>query len=232
MSERLNKFQVIFILIVYFGGYLLLGQEIIPAFFLKGFDVKHILIYLDVLQLVILAIVIAVCYGWYGRQYKRLKKHPIRNILIILFSLLLLYTSMILIEMYIISPLGLSEAENQVNNDLLFRYDPIGETLGAVIFAPIVEETVFRGCIFQPLRKKHGFLFSACMAGLLFGFLHIIASITDGNWMNMLYIIEYGMLGFILAIPFELTDSAYGSIGLHAVYNGITILIMLVTTGR
>ncbi len=232
MSDRLNKFQVIFILIVYFGGYLLLGQEVIPAFFLKGLDVNHILIYLDVLQIVILAIVIAVCYGWYGRQYKRINKHPVRNFGIILFSLLLLYTSMILIEMYIISPLGLSEAENQVNNDLMFHYDPLGETFGAVIFAPIVEETVFRGCIFQPLRKKHGFLFSACIAGFLFGFLHIIASITDGNFQNMLYMIEYGILGFILAIPFELTDSLYGSISLHALYNGITVLIMLLTTGR
>ncbi|MDD6258623.1 MAG: type II CAAX endopeptidase family protein [Erysipelotrichaceae bacterium] len=232
MSDRLNKFQVIFILIVYFGGYLLLGQEVIPAFFLKGLDVNHILIYLDVLQIVILAIVIAVCYGWYGRQYKRINKHPVRNFGIILFSLLLLYTSMILIEMYIISPLGLSEAENQVNNDLMFHYDPLGETFGAVIFAPIAEETVFRGCIFQPLRKKHGFLFSACIAGFLFGFLHIIASITDGNFQNMLYIIEYGILGFILAIPFELTDSLYGSISLHALYNGITVLIMLLTTGR
>lgn len=209
-----------------------MGQEIIPAFFFKGLDVKHILIYLDVLQFIILAIVIAVCYGWYGRQYKRINKHPLRNLGIILFSLLLLYTSMILIEMYIISPLGLSEAENQVNNDLLFRYDPLGETFGAVIFAPIVEETVFRGCIFQSLRKKHGFLLSACIAGFLFGFLHIIASITDGNFQNMLYIIEYGILGFILAIPFELTDSLYGSIGLHALYNGITVLIMLLTAGR
>ena len=119
------------------------------------------------------------------------------------------------------------QADNQINNDLVFQSAPAFYILTAVIFAPFLEETIFRGCIFAKIREKHSFLLSATVSGCAFGFLHIVASLLTQNYSNCIFFVIYAMCGFVLCIPYEDTDTITTSIFSHMLYNFMTILITL-----
>jgi len=98
-----------------------------------------------------------------------------------------------------------------------------------VIFAPILEEIIFRGVIFRWLRESYGFVFSALVSGILFGFIHVLNSLLVGNFLDLVYIVLYGVLGLIFSKMYEETGSIYGSIILHVCYNAIPTLYLILT---
>lgn len=121
--------------------------------------------------------------------------------------------------------MNLSSAENQINNDMVMKRDPVGFAFSALIVAPFVEEMVFRGCIFHPLAKKKGFTAGALCSGLLFGGIHVLASIETGNWLNLWYLLLYGMCGFVLCDPYAETDSIFAGIIAHSLFNLFSVVL-------
>ena len=97
-----------------------------------------------------------------------------------------------------------------------------------VVFAPILEEIVFRGGIFRSLRFKLGFFHSAIISSVLFGFIHVSASFFAGDYQDVIYIILYGGLGFAFAFAYEYNKSIYACIIVHALYNLIGMLPFII----
>ncbi|MDY6063305.1 MAG: type II CAAX endopeptidase family protein [Erysipelotrichaceae bacterium] len=87
--------------------------------------------------------------------------------------------------------------------------------VNAVIFAPIVEEAVFRLAIFRPLREKNRIV-AYVVSSVLFGLLHVIGS---ANLINYLQIILYASMGYFLAKNYEKNNSLIASISLHFLNN-------------
>jgi len=117
-------------------------------------------------------------------------------------------------------------SDNQVNILNMSNSYPMVTFMMAVVLAPLVEEVVFRGVIFRKLRD-HGYLLALIVSSLLFGLAHVYPSLLSGNYLNVLYIITYSMLGYFLAVNYERSGNIYTSIGLHTAINFISMMLVL-----
>ena len=131
-----------------------------------------------------------------------------------------------LVSSYIISSIGLKENANQEANIELLRSFPLIEALSAIVFAPIVEELVFRKGFKKALNNKHLF---AIATGLLFGLVHVTSSIQTANDLIMLiYLIPYSSLGIAFGYLYYETDNIYSSLFVHSLHNAIIILELII----
>ena len=100
--------------------------------------------------------------------------------------------------------------------------------LWAAIEAPVVEETLFRGILFQGLRQlftrwlspDRSVFLGAVLSGLAFGLVHFQP--------HTLPILVF--LGIVLAYLFERTHSIYPSVLVHGIINGISVLALFNAT--
>jgi len=84
-----------------------------------------------------------------------------------------------------------------------------------VIFAPIIEEILFRGILFPAIKYRYGIIAGILVSGVLFGLAHL-------NPLQILVIIP---MGIYLAIMYQRTKSIYPGIILHATWNLMVLLI-------
>ena len=108
----------------------------------------------------------------------------------------------------------------------LFRglHDPtaiVVFTLFACVFAPFAEETIFRVFFFNLGLRYGGFWAGAIVSGVLFGLAH-------GDLFAALPLAVGGM---ILCYVYFRTRNAYASMISHALFNGFSIVALLVTPG-
>lgn len=95
----------------------------------------------------------------------------------------------------------------------------IAAVILSLVLAPCVEELFFRGVLYQALRRRGGKVLAIAGSALLFTVIHARSSVAP----------ELFLLGVILAMAFERTDSLYPSMGLHAAYNGAIFVLALHT---
>lgn len=86
----------------------------------------------------------------------------------------------------------------------------------AVGLAPIVEEVVFRGVLFQALRRRFGLYPALFVSGAVFAILH--TELTEP-----LYLVALWLLGIWLAAAFHRTGTLLVPIIGHATFNGVAI---------
>jgi len=116
-----------------------------------------------------------------------------------------------------------STAGNQDAIDSLFKISPLYVYFASVIYAPIVEELIFRKAIRNII--PNGILF-ILVSGLVFGGLHVIGTVEA--WYDLLYLIPYSAPGIVFAYIFYKTKNIFVSTGLHFMHNGILIALQFV----
>lgn len=89
----------------------------------------------------------------------------------------------------------------------------------ACVIAPFFEETFFRGFLFQGFSRSWGIIAGAVVSAGIFALTHQQFDIF----------VPLFVLGVALAWVFFITRSIWGSITLHAVYNGIAVLVWAVS---
>jgi membrane protease YdiL (CAAX protease family) len=87
------------------------------------------------------------------------------------------------------------------------------------IWAPVVEESIFRGALFRHLRSRMGVIAAAVASALLFGVMH------GYEWMLLSPVIA---LGLIFAMMRDQRGSLIAPVVMHALHNGILMACMLV----
>lgn len=89
----------------------------------------------------------------------------------------------------------------------------------AAVFAPLAEETMFRGALFNHLRQWRGWFLSALVSSLLFAALH------PQGWSAIPVL---GSIGFVLASIREWRGSFVANVTAHALNNAaVTTLVVL-----
>lgn len=121
---------------------------------------------------------------------------------------------------------GSTTSINQEGLDQSMKTIPMLTAFITIVYAPIVEETLFRGVFFRCLRGRFNFLISMLVSGLMFGSIHIFSSVLAGNFMDAWYLLTYAGIGFILCIAYEQNDSIYPSILLHFMVNFLGTIAM------
>lgn len=108
-----------------------------------------------------------------------------------------------------------------VHNSMWIRITSI---IADVLFAPLIEEMIFRFGIFHAIRKNSR-IFAYIISGLAFGLMHVIGPIMDGYYSQLLYIISYGILGFFFARYYEKCDNIFYPIILHSISNIVASIL-------
>jgi membrane protease YdiL (CAAX protease family) len=99
--------------------------------------------------------------------------------------------------------------------------DPIGGSgpwravgyVTAVVLAPVCEEILFRGLLFQGLRRRFPFWPAALLSSALFAVAHVDVLRMPGTFVG----------GLLLAAIVERRRSLLSSIAAHVVVNGVVI---------
>jgi membrane protease YdiL (CAAX protease family) len=95
----------------------------------------------------------------------------------------------------------------------------------AVLIAPLVEETVFRGYLYPLFAKTFGVASSVILTGILFGLMH--GAQLGWTWGLVLVLVAVGV---IFTLVRARTGSVYASFLLHLGYNSMIALITILGT--
>ena len=118
---------------------------------------------------------------------------------------------------------------NQEAVDLLLEETPWQMLLCTVIFAPIVEELLFRGLFFAPLFRKVPVL-AYVVSSLLFAAVHVVGAIGVLDATSIiLCLIQYLPAGIALGVVYHRTGNIFGPMLLHFAIN---LLASLSTFGQ
>ena len=116
-------------------------------------------------------------------------------------------------------------SQNQEAVELLTQSFPFLMVIVTVIFAPIVEEILFRGLIFGTLYPYNR-IFAHIVSGFIFGFIHIMGAIMNGQVSEWFLIFPYMFMGWILSYLYEKCDNIIVPILSHGMMNLIATLLI------
>jgi membrane protease YdiL (CAAX protease family) len=100
--------------------------------------------------------------------------------------------------------------------------DPVAIGLlvvAAVVLAPIVEELIFRGCLYRFLKSQTTLLPAQIASGIFFSMIH---------W-NLLSFLPLVLVGIFLARVYEKTGSILVAIWFHAFFNTFSLGMLFIT---
>lgn len=87
----------------------------------------------------------------------------------------------------------------------------------AVIFQPVVEETLFRGYFYGVFKGWAGPVASAIFTATLFATIHV----------NIAALLPLLLFAFALTLAYEWSGSIFVPIGMHMAFNGVQLAIMM-----
>ena len=132
--------------------------------------------------------------------------------------LFLMIASNIIIQ--IIYPASSSGNEDSIRST--FELAPFYTFISASLFAPFVEEMIFRMSIRKIFKNKYLFII---LSGLIFGGLHLLGNINSPY--DYLYLLPYCLPGFVLAYVYYKSDNIFTSLGIHFVHNTVLLIIQI-----
>ena len=94
--------------------------------------------------------------------------------------------------------------------------------IAAVVVAPLFEELVFRGYFYGILKKYTDPMFSALITGGIFAVIHV----------NIPSVLPLWFFGIFLALAYEASRSLWVPIGIHALFNTTTIVMIFLSKGE
>lgn len=89
----------------------------------------------------------------------------------------------------------------------------------AVVMAPIVEEVIFRGCIYRFLKSQSSLLTAQIISGCVFASMHA----------NLLSFVPLVVVGVVLARVYEKTGHLMVAIWFHAFFNAFSLLMLFLS---
>jgi len=128
---------------------------------------------------------------------------------------------------------GSIATNEEVNREIMSSYLLLS-LVGILIYAPIVEELTFRAGFKKAFKGTISF---AIFSALFFALLHITISFDSftfteikNNWVQTLYILPYGSLGFAFGYIYAKTNNIYGAIIPHFCHNLLSVILILLAT--
>lgn len=120
-----------------------------------------------------------------------------------------------------------ASANNEEAVRTLIDKAPLYMIFSVSIYAPFVEEIIFRKGIKDSVmafsnNKFTKYLF-ILISGILFGSMHVIGSVTSVY--DYLYIIPYSALGISFAALLYKTDNIFSTITIHSIHNTASIIL-------
>ena len=181
------------------------------------------IIYLMITELIYLLILFYIFRKEYIKDFKKYVKNFKDYMPKYMEYWALAFSLMLISNFIIITLFPNSVATNQVAINNILVEAPFYMIVSAVLFAPFLEETIFRFS-FRKIFKND--LIFIILSGLVFGGLHVIGSFN--NLIDLIYIIPYSIPGVIFAYTLVKSKNIFVPMSLHFFHNGIMIFIQIV----
>ena len=117
--------------------------------------------------------------------------------------------------------------EEAVRN--LINLYPLYMLFSVAIYAPFIEETIFRKSIKNIILSfgdnkitKYTYII---ISGFIFAIMHIVGMAT--SLLDYLYIVPYMALGSVFAALYYKTDNIFSSISMHALHNTVAVILYI-----
>lgn len=89
----------------------------------------------------------------------------------------------------------------------------------ALLLAPVVEELIFRGCVYRFLKSQTTLLPAQILSGIVFSFMHA----------NLMSFVPLVIVGVLLARVYEKTGNILVAVWFHAFFNAFSLLMLFIT---
>lgn len=180
------------------------------------------IIYMIIVEVAIISSILLINHETIENNFKDiLKNHKVyfsKCIKYWLISIIVMITSNFIIML----AFGNGLAGNEESIRSLLKTYPVYVYVSSVIFAPIVEELIFRQSFRNIFPNKYLFII---ISSLIFGGLHIIGNIN--SIADILYLIPYCAPGVAFAYMLIKTKNIFVSMGFHFMHNGILVSLQI-----
>lgn len=119
---------------------------------------------------------------------------------------------------------GMELSTNEENVRTMIKYFPIYMIFSSAIYAPIVEELIFRKSIKDFLKNKTIFIITS---GIIFGLIHVISSGNE-SVNELLMGIPYMIMGIDFAYIYVKSDNIFTTMCLHSIHNSVLLIIQFI----
>lgn len=228
MNKKINNFML-FIGLFFMD---LLYSSLVVAFLqIAGINIMKMSLSMKYMSLILIDIsFMLILYFIYRKDinnefrsyFRSFKKYFTFGFKFWLLGLVLMIVSNLIIQH--VYPVGASNEEAVQESLKMF---PVYTVFASCIFAPFVEEVIFRKCLGKVFNNDILFI---VVSGFLFGFAHTLASIGMGL-NQMLYIIPYGLFGCVFAYMYRKTNNIFTSVMFHFIHNSILVTLSLLSVG-
>ena len=220
--------QFILVTLLYFVFYIIISpiiSGIITLLFNPYAKTNNVFV-VFILEYFVLIATILLLLPQFKHGFKILLKEKKKTLIVVCLGVAILYATGILTT---IITLLFNASGNSLNQSLVesnARMYPLYMLFSTTVFAPIVEEGVFRATIQNFLRNKLSKHVSIFISAFIFGFLHVVVGLLQGNLLELIYMISYVSLGVVLGYFYE-RYSLSRTILIHAIYNFIGFLSIM-----
>lgn len=227
MNKKINNFLFFIALFILYVVY---SSFIIMIFSKLGININKLGIhskntFLIIIDISLMIITYLIYRKELNREFSKYFKHFgnyfVFGIEMWLIGIILMITSNLLIGLFLPG----SEAANETAIQNMLAKTPIYITFSACVFAPFMEEMIFRKCLRNVFKID---ILYIIMSGLLFGLVHNISVIGT---INMIYIIPYGIFGSVFAYAYIKKNDIFVPIIMHMLHNTLLIISSLYSLG-
>lgn len=126
---------------------------------------------------------------------------------------------------------NLETSENEELVRKLIKLLPVYMTFSTVLYAPFVEELLFRKAIRKIIKgdDKYTKITYVIISAVIFGLLHVIT--LDASFYDLLMGIPYMVVGLSLGYIYSKTDNVFSTMQFHLMHNTILLILQLVLRG-
>lgn len=143
-------------------------------------------------------------------------------------ALICIYICNFITRVICLLSLGNMDSANNAAAIKMIDSAPLQMLVMTAICAPIVEEVFFRALLFRPLSRKCPVL-AYIVTAITFGLIHVLQQVAaSGDFSELIYIIQYIPSGLFLAASYHYLKNIYASILVHAMMNGISVVLIVV----
>jgi uncharacterized protein len=139
------------------------------------------------------------------------------NVMALGCGLIIILLGVNLVNNLVMLALGVEVQAEQFSNLLASLDQPAALLITGILFAPLFEETIFRGFLFNGLRQKWGWVTAALVSSAIFAAGHL----------SIAAFIPTFALGFLFAYLFQKSNSIWPGIILHTLINSVSLCALL-----
>lgn len=142
---------------------------------------------------------------------------------------LIIYLAVLAISIHFFPSLNVNQSQNIGFNSVHGTYQLVLTFFSLVILPPIAEELLFRGFLFEGLKKSMPVIYAAIITSVIFAAAHLPEGSSGPFWVGALDVFT---LSLVLVYLKQKTKTLWPGIVLHALKNMVAFVSLFLLTNR